>query len=95
LTLLYNFNNNDANAQFYLGMANYQLGKYSYAINFFNKNLDNENNIFHQESEFYIALCYLNSNEKEKGMALLNSIIENKGFYSQRAKETLLNLNNK
>jgi tetratricopeptide (TPR) repeat protein len=95
LTLLYNFNNNDANAQFYLGMANYQLGKYNYAINFFKKNLDNENNIFHQESDFYLALCYINGGEKEKGTILLNSIIENKGFYCQRAKETLLNLNNK
>lgn len=93
LTLLYNFNNKDANAQFYLGLANYQLGKYNFAINFFNKNLDNENNIFHQESEFYLALCYLNGSEKEKGILLLNSIIENKGFYCQRAKETLLHLN--
>ena len=95
LTLLYNFNNNDANAQFYLGMANYQLGKYNYAINFFKKNLDIENNIFHQESEFYLALCHINGSEKDKGIVLLNSIIENKGFYCERAKETLLNLNSK
>jgi len=95
LTLLYNFNNSDANAQFYLGMGNYQLGKYTFAINFFKKNLENENNIFHQESEFYLALCYISGSEKEEGIVLLNLIIENKGFYSERAKETLLNLNNK
>lgn len=92
LTLLYNFNTDDANAQFYLGMCYYQLGKYNYAVNFFSKNLRNNNNVFHQESEFYEALCYINLNEKDKGVVLLNSIIENKGFYSNRAKETLVNL---
>ncbi len=95
LTLLYNYNTDDANAQFYLGMCYYQLGKYTNAVNFFSKNLDNENNVFHQESDFYQALCYISTNEKEKGAVLLNSIIENKGFYSTRAKETLLNLSKK
>jgi len=95
LTLLYNFNNYDANAQFYLGLANYQLGKYTFAINFFKQNIENENNIFHQESEFYLANCYIKGSERDKGIILLNTIIENKGFYCERAKETLLNLNTK
>jgi tetratricopeptide (TPR) repeat protein len=85
----------DANAQFYLGMCYYQLGKYKFAINFFNQNLDNENNIFHQESEFYQALSYLNTNDSDKGIYILNSIIKNKGFYNKRAQEILLNLENK
>jgi tetratricopeptide (TPR) repeat protein len=95
LNLLYEFNVKDANAQFYLGMCYYQLGKYKFAINFFNQNLDNENNIFHQESEFYQALSYLNTNDSDKGIYILNSIIKNKGFYNKRAQEILLNLENK
>ena len=31
VTILYNYNKDDANAQFYLGMCYYQLGKYSIA----------------------------------------------------------------
>lgn len=95
LNLLYDFNSSDANAQFYLGMCYYQLGKYKFAINFFNQNLDNENNIFHQESEFYQALSYLNTKDSDKGIYILSSIIKNKGFYSKRAQETLLNLEKK
>lgn len=89
LNLLYNYNSNDANAQFYLGMCYFQTGKYNYSINYFSKNIENENNIFHQESEYYQALCFINLNEIEKGKQQLNAIIKNKGFYSKRAQESL------
>jgi len=89
LTMLYDFNHDDANAQFYLGMCYYQLGKYAVAKNFFQKNLDNVNNIFHQESEFYQALCLLNLKQTEEANKQLQYIVNNKGFYSVRAKEVL------
>jgi tetratricopeptide (TPR) repeat protein len=89
LTMLYDFNHDDANAQFYLGMCYYQLGKYAIAKNFFQKNLDNVNNIFHQESEFYQALCLLNLKQTEEAVKQLQYIVNNKGFYSTRAKEVL------
>lgn len=89
LNLLYNFNNDDANAQFYLGMCYFQTGKYSFAQNYFQKNLDNENNIFHQESEFYQALCLLNLKQGDKAMEQLQRIAANKGFYAARAQEVL------
>jgi hypothetical protein len=89
LNLLYNFNTNDANAQFYLGMCYFQLGKYNFAQNYFQKNLDNENNIFHQESEFYQALCLLNLKQSDKALEQLQHIVSNKGFYAARAQEVL------
>lgn len=92
LTLLYNYNNDDANAQFYLGMCYFQLGKFTLAQNYFQKNLDNVNNIFHQESEFYEALCLLNTQQVDEATKQLQNIMNNKGFYSQRAQETLSKL---
>lgn len=89
LTILYNYNKDDANAQFYLGMCYYQLNKYGIAETYFQKNLDNVNNIFHQESEFYQALCLLNLKQTDEAVKQLQSIVNNKGFYSERAKETL------
>lgn len=89
LTMLYDFNHDDANAQFYLGMCYYQLGKYAIAKNFFQKNLDNVNNIFHQESEFYQALCLLNLKQTDEASKQLQYIVNSKGFYSVRAKEVL------
>ncbi len=89
LNLLYDFNKNDANAQFYLGMCYYLTGKYSLAQTYFQKNLDTDNNIFHQESDFYLALCLLNTNQTDKAVEQLKSIVTGKGFYSTRAKEVL------
>jgi tetratricopeptide (TPR) repeat protein len=89
LNLLYTFNSDDANAQFYLGMCYYLTGKYALAQNYFQKNLDNQNNIFHQESEFYQALCLLNTQQTERAIGQLQYIITNKGFYSTRAQEVL------
>ncbi len=90
LSLLYNYNKNDANAQFYLAMCYYQINKFEIAKSFFVKNLEGDNNIFNQESEFYLALCLLNTNKKNEATNLLQVIINNKGFYSDRAK-TFLN----
>jgi tetratricopeptide (TPR) repeat protein len=89
LNLLYNFNNDDANAQFYLGMCYFQTGKYNFAQNYFQKNLDNENNIFHQESEFYLAMCLLNLKQTDKALEQLQKIVTTKGFYAARAQEVL------
>lgn len=89
LTLLYNYNNDDANAQFYLGMSYFLTNKFGIAQSYFQKNLDNQNNIFHQESDFYQALCFLSTNQKEKALSQLQQIVTNKGFYSKRAQEVL------
>lgn len=89
LTLLYNYNNNDANAQFYLGMCYFYTGKYAQAKNYFQKDIDNENNIFHQESEFYLAQSLLLLNELPEAKQLLVKVSEDGGFYAQRAKDIL------
>ena len=89
LTILYNYNKDDANAQFYLGMCYYQLNKCAVAKIYFQKNLDNVNNIFHQESEFYQALCLLNLKQTDEAIRQLQNIANSKGFYSDRAKETI------
>jgi tetratricopeptide (TPR) repeat protein len=89
LAILYKYNKDDANAQFYLGMCYYQLNKFGIAETYFQKNLDNVNNIFHQESEFYQALCFLNLKQTDEAIKQLQTIVNNMGFYSERAKETI------
>ncbi len=93
LAILYKYNKDDANAQFYLGMCYFQLNKFGIAETYFQKNLDNVNNIFHQESEFYQALCLLNLKQTDEAVKQLHNIANNKGFYSERAKETINKLN--
>ena len=70
-------------------MCYYQLGKYAAAQIYFQKNLDNVNNIFHQESEFYQALSLLNMKQNDEACVQLKRILSNNGFYAARAQETL------
>jgi len=89
LTLLYNYNHDDANAQFYLGLCYFQQNKFDIAKSYFQMNLNNVNNVFHQESEYYQALCLLHTNQIEEAKKQLQFIFNNQGFYSERAKEVL------
>ena len=70
-------------------MCYFQLNKFAIANTYFQKNLDNVNNIFHQESEYYQALCLINTKQVDEAIKQLKIIVTNKGFYSVRAQETL------
>ncbi|MBS1636755.1 MAG: hypothetical protein JST26_12640 [Bacteroidetes bacterium] len=86
---LLELNSHDVNAQFYSGMSYYYLKNDPKAIEFFNKVLENENNIFHQEAAFYKAQALLRSKQNEEAVSLLKQIVSEKGFYSNRAAEIL------
>jgi len=47
------------------------------------------NNVFHQESEYYQALCLLSMQQENEARQIFQTIINNKGFYSNRAKEIM------
>ena len=74
----------DLNAKFYKAMALYQLGKYEKAILFYNQVIENPVNVFDQEAEYYKALSLLHTNKAE-GKKLLQKIVDDALFYSQKA----------
>jgi tetratricopeptide (TPR) repeat protein len=90
--ILLKINKADVNALFYSGMSFYFLNKKEKAIEFFNDVLENKNNIFHQEAEFYKALALVEVDNNLEAAQLLKKIVEAKGFYAQRAKELLKTL---
>lgn len=89
LDLLYRFNKNDVNAQFYLGMSYFNLGNYAKAQTYFTAAEDNSVNIFVQEAEFYIALCHKKNGNSDAANSLFKKIVAKKLFYSERAKQEL------
>lgn len=74
----------DINSKFYKGIAYYQLEKYSKAINNFNLVLNDTINIFNPEAKWKKTLCLLHTNKKE-GIIMLKEIVDEAGFYSQKA----------
>lgn len=91
-TLFYrikSFTKQDVNCDFYLGMCYYYEGDPVKALKFFNLVLDNSNNTFLQEAEFYKALSLANSGDKENSNVLLKKIKSEGGFYSAKASAYL------
>lgn len=89
LQMLYDYNKQDANAQFYIGMCYMEKQQYAKALGLFENSLENEINIFHQEAEYYKAYCLLKTKQIDSAKDLLLQIKNNKGFYSERATELL------
>lgn len=70
----------DANAHFYSGFCNYYLGNYEKSETLFLTPISDQINTFEQESEFYLALTYRRSKQKEKACTLLSNIISRGDF---------------
>lgn len=75
----------DVNCDFYLAMSYYYEKEPLTALKYFNLVLESSNTVFLPEAHFYKALCLIESNEPEKGKALLKQIASEGGFYSQKA----------
>lgn len=75
----------DLNAQFYGAMSYYQIEDYDKAIELFNKSLKNVFKIFREESEFYKAVSLKKSGRDEESLILFLQIINNNGYYKDRA----------
>ncbi|TND07615.1 MAG: hypothetical protein FD123_3167 [Bacteroidetes bacterium] len=91
--MLLDHNPKDINAQFYVAICNVRLEMYSRALPLLDKVLASENNVFHQEAEWYKALALLGmKNRKENAKTLLKQIADRKGFYRKQALEKLKEL---
>lgn len=76
---------NDLNAIFYTALSYYYKGEFYKANTYFDKALNSNINVFYQESLWYKALTLKKINT-EKSKQILQTIINEKGFYSNKAK---------
>ena len=79
----------DLNALFYSGVSYYKLGKYDNALNNLQKVLAHRNNVFTEEAEWYLALSLINNENRNEAMIVLQRIVNQKGFYSEKASAKL------
>lgn len=90
--LLLEVNPKDVNSLFYSAVCYYNIGKYDRTIKNLEAVLNLENNTFHPEAKWNLALANLKVGEKDKAKQLLMDIVNEKGFYSKRAGEKLKGL---
>jgi hypothetical protein len=82
-------NQNNMVAHFYTGAALQETGKYYDAIDEFNKVILNKDNLFTEQAQWYIGLCFLQTNDNKKAYKQFKKLAENQGFYQANAQAIL------
>jgi tetratricopeptide (TPR) repeat protein len=77
---------------FYTGAIYQQTGQFDKAIKYYTSVIKEGDNLFVEQSEWYIGLCYLNRNEKEKAIRQFKKISWKGGYYQQQSNEILKKL---
>lgn len=74
---------------FYAGVSLQETGKYQNAIKEYETVIIDKDNLFTEQAEWYIGLCYLQTNENKKAYKQFKKIARNEGFYQQKAQSIL------
>ncbi len=83
---------NNSAANFYSGTI-YQLKEqYPEAVLAYQKVVKDGDNLFVEQTDWYLGLCYLKLNEREKAIGQFRKISEGEGFYSQQSVSILKKL---
>jgi hypothetical protein len=74
------------------GMSDFENSKYPEAKRSFGKVIDNNNNLYIDQAEWYLAFCYLRTNENIKAINQFEAIKKEDGIYKDDAKRILRKL---
>lgn len=74
---------------FYSAVSLQELGQYKNAIEEYQVVVVDKDNLFMEQAEWYIGLCYIQTREDKKAISQFKKIANNKGFYEQKASAIL------
>jgi tetratricopeptide (TPR) repeat protein len=81
---------NNMVGHFYAGVSLQETAKYQDAIKEYETVIIDKDNLFTEQAQWYIGLCYLQTNENKKAYQQFKKIAKNEGYYQQKA-EAILN----
>ncbi|MEI7422512.1 MAG: hypothetical protein WCK18_10475 [Prolixibacteraceae bacterium] len=84
--------NDGFSISFYSGVALQELGQYKNAIQSFSEVIRHGDNLLVEQSEWYIGLCYLRIEERDKALKQFRSIVARNGFYKDKSSKLLKQL---
>lgn len=80
---------NNMVGHFYAGVSLQETGKYPDAIKEYETVIIDKDNLFTEQAQWYIGLCYLQTNENKKAYQQFKKIAKNEGYYQQKAQAIL------
>jgi tetratricopeptide (TPR) repeat protein len=81
--------NQNVVGNFYSGAIHQEKGQYSEAIKSFTKVVAQGDNLFIEQSEWYLGLCYLGLNQRDNAIRQFRKISACDGYYRQESKKLL------
>jgi tetratricopeptide (TPR) repeat protein len=84
---------NQVTAKFYSGVCYIELEQYQKATDSFEFVVNDKDNLFIEQAEWYLGLIYLMNNDKDKASDQFNKISKADSFYADQAQEILKYLN--
>ncbi len=77
----------DPSGNFYAGVTYQEMKEYDKAIQRFEMVLRDEDNLFIQQAQWYIGLCYLETNQRRKAIEYLEQLANSESYYRKKAKK--------
>ncbi len=74
---------------FYSGISNLEINQYINANKNFNRVISHNDNLFIEQSEWYLGFCYLMNGSRKKAIRQFTAIAGKNGFYKDKAAEIL------
>ena len=73
----------------YSGISHMEVKEYNAANESFQTIIQNQPNPFVESAKWYLGMCYIMTNKREKAAEQFKALADNKGFYQQDAKRIL------
>ncbi|MHC1731521.1 MAG: tol-pal system YbgF family protein [Bacteroidales bacterium] len=85
LEQIINSDRNDMESVFMHGMANMEVKNYPVASGSFTRVIEHNDNLYLEDAEWYLGLCYMMTGNREKAMSQFSSIASSESRYSRKA----------
>ena len=85
---------NNMAGHFYSGVSLQELGKYQNAIKEYEVVVIDKDNLFMEQAEWYIGLCYIQTRDEKKAIQQFKKIADSNGFYKEKAVAILRKMKN-
>jgi tetratricopeptide (TPR) repeat protein len=80
-------------SRLYSGISLLEIKEYEKASNSFKQIIEHKDNLYIEQADWYLGLCLIMSDEKEKAIIQFEKIVKEKGYYSEKASQILKRLN--
>lgn len=84
---------NNMMGKLYSGLSHVELGEFNLAIADFKAIVDHQDNLFVDQAEWYLALCFLKTGQNKETKRQLELIAQGRSIYKTKAQKLLIEIN--